>query len=155
MYNDELLATNDMVEKMNIEYSAQKSAVFCEVSELRQLAEVDEIYELLLRCEAFFKWLENKDISNSEFVAKLISATQNDKVNALSCGGRRGLDYRYCCDNDFNKNCCNYCKCEMELIDKIIKILTLKNSIVDKQCMIKLLKSRMDILQLVFNKYAK
>ena len=154
MYNDSEFPTDRVIEKMNAEYN--KSTVsMCEVPELKQMAQVDEIFELLLRCEAFLKWLENKDVDNSEMIAKLIETTREDKITALSCGCRRGLDYRYCCDKDFNRNCCNYCKCEMELIDKIIKILTLKNSIVDKQCMIKLLKSRMDILQLVFSKYAK
>lgn len=153
MYNDDCIADGEMIEKMNVEY--HKSEGLCEISELRQMAEVDEIFALLIKCETFFKWLENKDLDNSEFISKLLNETEKDKVEALSCGCRRGLDYRYaCCDKDFNRNCCDYCKCEMEIIDKIIKILTLKNSIVDKQCMIKLLKSRMDILQLVFNKYA-
>ncbi len=154
MYNDSEFPTDRVIEKMNAEYN-KATVSMCEVPELKQMAEVDEIFELLLRCEAFFKWLENKDVNNSEMIAKLIETTREDKITALSCGCRRGLDYRYCCDKDLNRNCCNYCKCEMELIDKIIKILTLKNSIVDKQCMIKLLKSRMDILQLVFSKYAK
>lgn len=153
MYNDELLASGEVVEKMNTEF--KKSEAICEVSHLRQLAELDEIYELLFKCESLLKWVENKDVSNADFLKKLIDDTANDKITALSCGCRRNLDYRYCCDKDFNRNCCDYCKCEMELIDKIIKILTLKNSIADKQCMIKLLKSRMDILQHFFCAYAK
>lgn len=148
-----MLPDGEIVEKMNVEYG--KSQQLCEVSHLRQLAELDEIYELLFKCETLLKWVENKDLTNAEFLHGLVDSTANDKITALSCGCRRGLDYRYCCDKDFNKNCCNYCKCEMELIDKIIKILTLKNSIVDKQCMIKLIKSRMDILQHFFNVYAK
>ena len=153
MYNDELLASGEVVEKMNTEF--KRSEEICEVSHLRQLAELDEIYELLFKCESLLKWVENKDVGNAEFLKKLIDDTANDKITALSCGCRRSLDYRYCCDKDFNRNCCDYCKCEMELIDKIIKILTLKNSIADKQCMIKLLKSRMDILQHFFCVYAK
>ncbi len=153
MYNDELLASGEVVEKMNTEF--KRSEEICEVSHLRQLAELDEIYELLFKCESLLKWVENKDVGNADFLKKLIDDTANDKITALSCGCRRNLDYRYCCDKDFNRNCCDYCKCEMELIDKIIKILTLKNSIADKQCMIKLLKSRMDILQHFFCVYAK
>ncbi len=153
MYNDELLASGEVVEKMNTEF--KRSEEICEVSHLRQLAELDEIYELLFKCESLLKWVENKDVGNAGFLKKLIDDTANDKITALSCGCRRNLDYRYCCDKDFNRNCCDYCKCEMELIDKIIKILTLKNSIADKQCMIKLLKSRMDILQHFFCVYAK
>ena len=153
MYNDELLASGEVVEKMNTEF--KRSEEICEVSHLRQLAELDEIYELLFKCESLLKWVENKDVGNADFLKKLIDNTANDKITALSCGCRRNLDYRYCCDKDFNRNCCDYCKCEMELIDKIIKILTLKNSIADKQCMIKLLKSRMDILQHFFCVYAK
>lgn len=153
MYNDDVLPSGEIIEKMNIEYS--KSDCFCEISEARQIAEIDEIYELLKRCEAFLNWLEGKDQANASIIDEKLKNTRNDIASALSCGCRRGLDYRYCCDGNFNKNCCDYCKCEMELIDKIIKILTLKNSIVDKECMIKLLKSRMDVLQFVFSKYSR
>lgn len=152
MYKDDKLPDDSVVQKMNIEYG---SDIFCKIAESRQMAELDEIYELLKRCETFLMWLEGKDISNANEINQKLSATRSDIVLTLGMGCRRGLDYRYCCNNDFNKNCCDYCKCEMELMDKIIKILTLKNSIADKQCMMKLLKNRMDVLQFVFNAYAK
>ena len=60
-----------------------------------------------------------------------------------------------CKDKDFNRNCKDYCKCELEIIDRVIKLLTLRNSIIDKECMIRLIKSRMDTFKLIFNKYCK
>ena len=43
----------------------------------------------------------------------------------------------------------------MEIIEKVIKLLSLKHSIIDKQCMIKLIQSRMDALKLIFHNYVK
>ena len=126
----------------------------CELSELRQRAELTDIFAKLKYCESFFKWLENQD-SSFEELESIIIHTKNDQITALSCCGRHGLDYKYACADDFHGSCSNYCRCEMEVIDKIIKLMSLKNSIVDKNCMITLLKSRMEILRLVFGKYCK
>ena len=120
----------------------------------RQKAEIEEIFRLLNQCEVFFKWLESED-ENFEGIKNLIERISKDKITTQGCCGRHGLDYRYVCDKDFNKICCDYCKCEMEIIDRVIKLLTLKNSIVDKECMMRLIKSRMDTLKLVFGKYCK
>ena len=156
IYNDEQLPSVDILNKMNEEFSNNNVQVeVCEVSEYRQIAELEEIFRLLNYCEEFFKWLEGKD-NNFDEIKKLINQTQGDKVVVESCCGKRGLDYRYgCCEKDFNKNCTNYCKCEMEILDKVIKLLTLKNSIIDKECMIRLAKNRMDMLRLIFGKYCK
>lgn len=158
LYNDEQFPTTEILSKMNEAYNVQNNkAEVCDVGEYRQLAELEEIFRLLNYCESFLKWLEGKD-NNFEDIKKLIEQTERDKVMTESCCGRRRLDYRYgCCNNekDFNKNCTNYCKCEMEILDKVIKLLTLRNSIVDKECMIRLAKNRMDMLKLIFNKYSK
>ena len=151
MYNDEQLPSVEVLEKMNSEF---KQVEVCEVGEYRQRAEVEEIYSKLLVCENFFKWLESTDPSFSA-IKQLLNNVNTDKINTLACCGRGGLDMRYACEKDFNNNCCNYCNCEMEIIDKVIKLLSLKNSIVDKQYMIKLVSSRMQALKLIFNKYCK
>lgn len=153
-YNDEQFPNAEILSKMNSLYNSQQVEI-CELGEYRQTAELEEIFRLLNCCEGFFRWLEGKDVNFNE-LNKLIEQTVKDKVTTESCCGKRCLDYRYVCDDkDFNKNCSNYCKCEMEIIDKIIKLLALKNSIIDKQCMIKLAKNRMDVLRLIFNKYCK
>ena len=156
MYDDEKLPNAETLAIMNSEYNKNDTQVrVCEINEYRQIAELEDIFRLLNYCEEFFKWLEGKD-NNFKDIKELINQTQKDKVMAESCCGRRGLDYRYgCCEKDFNKNCSNYCKCEMEILDKIIKLLTLRNSIVDKECMIRLAKNRMDMLRLIFGKYCK
>ena len=157
LYNDDQFPNAEILSKMNNAYNKKDCQVeVCEIGEYRQLAELEEIFKLLNYCEEFFKWLEGKD-GSFEDIKKLIDQTKEDKVVAESCCGKRGLDYRYgCCDSkDFNKNCNNYCKCEMEILDKVIKLLTLRNSIVDKECMIRLAKNRMDMLRLIFNKYSK
>jgi len=158
-YNDEMLPDGELINVMNSEYNSAISDVLIqaelnEMGEHRQRAEMEEIFRLLEQCETFFKWLEGKDENFSE-LKELLAKTHFDKIVAQGCSGKYRLDYRYACDNDFNKNCCDYCKCEMEVIDKIIKLLSLKHSIVDKQCMIKLIQSRMDTLKLVFHKYIK
>ena len=161
IYDDELMPTTEIMSKMNNEYNNNNvvSALdvqieVCEMNEYRQKAEMEEIFSLLSCVEEFFKWLESKDASIGD-IKKLLEQATSDKITAQGCGGRCGLDYRYACDNDFNHNCQEYCKCEMEIIDKVIKILSLKNSIIDKQCMIKLLQSRMDALKFIFNRYCK
>ena len=155
-YNDEQFPSVDILSKMNDEFNKTHLSVeVCEVNEYRQVAELEDIFRLLGYCEEFFKWLEGKD-NNFEDIKKLIEQTQKDKVITESCCGKRCLDYRYgCCEKDFNKNCKEYCKCEMEILDKVIKLLTLRNSIVDKECMIRLAKNRMEMLRLIFGKYCK
>lgn len=155
-YNDEQFPTAEILSKMNEEFSNKNTQVeVCEINEYRQIAELEDIFKMLSFCEEFFKWLEGKD-NNFEGIKNLIDQTRRDKVIAENFCGKRCLDYRYgCCEKDFNNNCKNYCKCEMEILDKIIKLLTLKNSIVDKECMIRLAKNRMDMLRLVFGKYCK
>ena len=158
IYNDDQLPSVDILAKMNNEFYNKNTQVeVCDVSEYRQIAELEDIFRLLTYCEEFFKWLEGKD-NNFEGIKELIKKTQDDKVTTAGCCGKRGLDYKYGhgnCDKDFNKNCTNYCKCEMEILDKIIKLLTLKNSIVDKECMVRLAKNRMDMLKLIFGKYCR
>lgn len=159
IYNDEILPTQDIITKMNSDFNKQTVSVFgvqvelCEMSEYRQEAEIEEIFRLLTCAESFFKWLEGK--GEFEDIKKLLDNTILDKITAQNCCGRRPLDYRYACDKDFDNNCKDYCKCEMEIIDKVIKLLSLKNSIVDKQCMIKLIQSRMAALKLIFGKYCR
>lgn len=153
-YNDEQLPTVETLSKMNEAYSKDLPVEVCELGEYRQVAEIEEILRLLSYCESFLKWLESNDL-NSGDIKDLIKQTQRDKVITESCCGRRGLDYRYACEKDFNQNCKNYCKCEMEIIDKVIKLLSLRNSIIDKQCMIKLIGSRMEMLRMIFGKYCK
>ena len=160
LYNDDQIPTAEILSKMNDAYHVKNTQVeVCDLNEYRQIAEIEEILNLLHYCENFFKWIEGKD-SNFDEIKDLIEQTQKDKIMTLGFCGKRGLDYRYgCCEppknNDFNKNCNNYCKCEMEIIDKVIKLLTLRNSIIDKECMIRLAKNRMDMLKLIFNKYSK
>lgn len=153
-YNDEQFPNAEILSIMQEEYLKENSVEICEVGEYRQVAELEEILRLLSYCEGFLRWLESKDLDNKE-IENLINQTQKDKVIAESCCGRRNLDYRYACDKDFNHNCKNYCKCEMEIIDKIIKLLSLRNSIIDKQCMIKLIGSRMEMLRMIFGRYCK
>ena len=159
IYNDEILPSEEIISKMNNDYVGQSVSVFNvqtdipEMTEYRQKAELEDIFRLLTQAEEFFKWLEGK--SDFEDIEKLLKNTMSDKITTQNCCGRRPLDYRYACDKDFDHNCKEYCKCEMEIIDKVIKILSLKNSIVDKQCMIKLLQSRMDALRLIFGKCCK
>ena len=159
-YNDESLPSAEIMSKMNNEFNKPNVEMMstqveiCEMGEYRQQAEIEEIYQLLQYCESFFKWLEGKD-NNFDEIKNLLEKTISDKTTTLGCCGRHGLDYRYACDKDFNDNCKDYCKCEMEIIEKVIKLLALKNSIVDKQCMIKLVQSRMEALKLIFGKYCK
>lgn len=160
-YNDELMPNAEIMSKMNNEFNQNKANIqsigqieICEMGEYRQRAEIEEIFGLLQHIEYFFKWLENTD-SNANEIKELLEKTISDKIYAQSCCGRHGLDYRYACDKDFNNNCQNYCKCEMEIIDRVIKLLSLKNSIIDKQYMIKLLQSRMDALKFIFSRYCK
>ena len=159
-YLDDKLPTVEVVEKMNTEYklnnisSMGAQVEVCELTEYQQKAEVEEIYQMLQMCEAFFKWLESQD--DFEGLRNLLDKTKQDKIQTLGCCGRYGLDYRYVCDKDFHHdNCADYCKCEMEIIDRVIKLLSLKNSIVDKQCMMKLLQSRMEALRLIFGRYCR
>ena len=164
-YNDELLPNAEIMSKMSKEYNKNvevnsAQVEICEMSEYRQKAEIEEILRLLSCCESFFKWLEGKDVDFAE-IKKLLENIRDDKITTQGCCHRHGLDYRYACESDFcvckdfNNNCKNYCKCELEIIDRVIKLLTLRNSIVDKECMIKLIKSRMDTFKLIFNKYCK
>lgn len=160
-YNDELMPTTEIMTKMNNEFNkpnvdklSLNQIEICEMNEYRQKAEIEEIYRLLQYAEGFFKWLESKD-DNLDEIKKLLEQTLSDKIITQGCCGRHGLDYRYACDKDFNHSCQDYCKCEMEIIDKVIKLLSLKHSIIDKQCMIKLLQSRMDTLKFIFYKYCK
>lgn len=160
MYNDESLPSAEIMSKMNNEYnnahieSVDMQVDICEMGEYRQKAEIEEIFRLLQYAEGFLKWLESKD-ANLDDIEKLLQQTAQDKITAQNCCGRYGLDYRYACDKDFDHNCKDYCKCEMEILDRVIKLLSLKHSIIDKQCMIKLLQSRMDVLKFIFNKYCK
>ena len=158
-YNDFKLPNDIEVASMNEEFNNKVITLktnqmeVCEMGELRQKAELEDIFIKLKYCEGFFNWLEGQDSSFNE-LKKIISHTQNDAVTTLGCCGRYGLDYRYACP-ETNYSCANYCRCEMEILDKIIKLMTLKSGIVDKNCMITLLKSRMEILRLVFGKYCK
>ena len=158
IYNDEMLPTQEIISKMNSDFNSHNVSALsaqvelCEMTEYRQKAELEDIFRLLTCAEEFFKWLEGK--GDFEDIKKLLENTIADKITTQGCCGRN-LDYRYACDNDFNHNCKEYCKCEMEIIDKVIKILSLKNSIIDKQCMIKLIQSRMDALKFIFGKYCK
>ncbi len=165
-YNDELLPTSEIISAMNSEYDREVKV--CEVGEYRQIAELKEIYSLLDNCEEFFKWLGKTD-ENFTKCYDFVNRTIQDKVTTACCC-RGGLDYRYCedvmrppcdkkpekprhCEDDFNDRCCDYCKCELEILDRILKLLTLKNSMADKECMIRLIKSRTDMINLIFNNY--
>ena len=159
-YNDELIPNTEIMSKMNNEYSERRVKMesaqleINEKTEFRQKAEMEDVFRLLGYCEEFLKWLEGKD-SNLSGLREILEKTTSDRVVAQGCCGGYKLDYRYACDKDFNHNCQDYCKCEIEIIDKIIKILSLKHSIVDKQCMIKLLQSRMDVFKFIFHRYCK
>ena len=163
-YNDELMPNAHIMAKMsqefNIKENSQKTIEICEMSNYRQKAEIEEILRLIHYCEDFFKWLEGKDADFKE-LEYLIEQTESDKITTQSCCGHYRLDYRYACESDFevcrdfNKNCKNYCKCELEILDRVIKLLALRHSIVDKECMLKLMKNRMDAFKLIFNKYCK
>lgn len=167
-YNDELLPSGEMVSAMNREYGAKIKVR--NMSENWQIGELKEIYGLLNRCEDFFKWLGKTD-ENFTNHYDFVNRTIQDKVTTACCC-RGGLDYRYCedvmrppcdkkpekprpCEDDFNDRCCDYCKCELEILDRILKLLTLKNSMTDKECMIRLIKSRTDMINLIFNNYCK
>lgn len=148
-YDDFLLPNTEIMSKMQAEF---EGVTICDMTQEKQKAELDEIFRLLNYCQGFLKWLEGED-GDFEELKKLIEETEKNKVSTAGNCCRRDLDYRYVCDKDFNQNCCNYCKCELEILDRVIKLMTLKSSIIDKQCMMRLLKSRMDTLKLVFNRY--
>lgn len=161
-YNDELMPSAEIMSKMakeldksiNIESTQVE---ICEMTELRQKAELEELFRLLSMCESFFKWIEG----DKDQLKEMIDTTKSDIVTIEGCCNRYGLDYRYACEEDFHpckdfdKDCKKYCKCEFEILDKIIKLLSLKNSIIDKQCMFRLMKNRMDIFRTFFDRYCR
>jgi hypothetical protein len=79
IYNDDQLPSVDILAKMNNEFYNKNTQVeVCDVSEYRQIAELEDIFRLLTYCEEFFKWLEGKD-NNFEGIKELIKRLRTIK----------------------------------------------------------------------------
>ena len=170
-YNDFPINVPDsIVEKLNLAYDKKLSenveiqkvnksidkAEVCELSPYQIDAELHNIRELYSNVQFYLESICKQDPLNAMVKQSLTRTSDEQKVVAENCWNSPcGYDFAQPCQQPFHNCCADYCFCEMQLISKIIFLLSLQNCMLDKKLFMKLLKSRVESLSNVFTKYVK
>ena len=150
---DKKLSENVEIQKVN--KSIDKAEV-CELSPYQIDAELQNLNDLYLKTQAHLENIHKQDPVNTFVFRALEDITMEQKVVAENCWNHHcNCDFNPPCQQPFHNSCVDYCSCEMQLISKIIFLLSLQNCMLDKKMFLKLLNSRMETLSKVFNIYTR
>ena len=174
--------SDDLVEKLNIEYSKslasrESQVAFLERNEYYNEKQLFLLNQKLILCNNALKRLSQLD--NKSFLQEAIEKTENNCVAIASCCGKNNdwdclyyssacpeqnscrpnkrhcrSDNDFCCD-DFNICCGDYCDKEWEVVNQLLLLLTIKNLPISHLILFDMLKCRTSILQKIHSMYIR